>query len=536
MALALALTACPSSAPSPLGPPDEGEPTPAPPSDDPGDWPSVGPRCDLEADFATPAFDSGQLLTFTVACTGELADDDATISALRLPPGASFDEADRRLSWTPGTGDAGTHEAVFEVLDEARPDALAQAETIGFEVLYVPFDVPPVLWIEVEQSIPQDYKIDGTLEVVEDHDGTLASLGSRPRAWTGDIGIEIRGRTSSGFPKSSYNLELRDDDGEDLDVPLIGFPPESDWVLHGPYTDKTFLRNLLTFALAAEMGRWQPRTRLTEVFINGQYQGVYLVIEKIKRGDHRVPISSDGFIFKREGVGEGTGWTSDAGIVWDYHYPRAADISPAQEAELQDFVDSFESVILGPDFADYPAWIDVGSWVDFAIVNELTRNIDGYKKSSYYYKEADADGGLLHAGPVWDFNIAFGNVDYCDGWLTEGFVYQTNWCFSYPDNYTPWWESLLMEDPYFTGEFRCRWDDLRGDVLSQDNIETILDREAARLSDAEPRDHALWPTLGNDLWPNWYVGETYEDELEYLRDWIVLRTEWLDANLPGDCL
>jgi len=536
------LAACPALTPAPVG----SEPTPAPPSADPADWPGPGDRCELRADFADPHFEAREPIAFTVACTGDLADEDATITALVLPSGASFDEAARRFAWTPGSAEVGAVAAIFAVAPADRADAVPEAETVAFEVDYAPFPVPPVLWIEVGQPIPADTKVAATLEVIEDHDGTLAGLAPRPRSFVGDIGIEVRGRTSSGFPKKSYNVEVRDDAGADLDVPLLGLPPESDWVLHGPYTDKTFLRNLLTYSLGAQMGRWQPRTRLTEVFVDGQYQGVYIVIEKIKRGPDRVDIAapapsaadgdlSGGYIFKREGVGEGTGWTSDAGIVWDYHYPRAAEVTTGQANYLEDWVDDFESVILGPDFAQYPAWIDLDSWVDFAILQELTRNIDGYKKSSYYWKESDAAGGLLHAGPLWDFNISFGNVDYCDGWETAGFVYETNWCFSYPDNYTPWWESLLMEDPTFVAALRCRWDDLRLDVLSSANIEAVLAEQTALLVLAEPRDHALWPTLGVDLWPNYYVGDTYEDELAYLHAWIELRLDWLDANLPGVC-
>ncbi len=445
----------------------------------------------------------------------------------------------------PGDDDSGDDDSAEnddDVTDDDEPEQVPGAE-------YVPFDEPPVLLVHVDQEIPANTKIDGRLQIIEDHAGSLADLLGAPRTFDGRIGIEIRGQTSSGFAKKSYNLETRDDDGEDIDRTLLGMPDESDWVLYGPYTDKTFLRNVLVYTLGADMGRWQPRTRLCELFIDDEYMGVYVFTEKIKRDEGRVDIArpaataaegdlSGGYIFKREGAGQGEGWTSSHSIVWDHHYPRHADITPEQDAYLRGWVDDFEDVMLGPDFADphlgYRAWIDVPSWVDYAIMAELTRNIDQYKKSSYYHKAADPDGGWLAMGPLWDFNLAFGNVDYCDGWLTGGLVVYTNWCFSWPDEYTPWWERL-MEDEAFTTDLRCRWEELRGDVLAMDHIDALIDEQLAQLDLAEPRDHDRWPVLGEYLWPNWYVGETYDDEIDYLRTWIEERIDWLDGNLPGTC-
>ena len=426
--------------------------------------------------------------------------------------------------------------------DDDEPEHVPGAE-------YVPFDVPPVLLVDVGDDIPADTKIDGRLELIEDHDGTLLDLADAPRTWEGRIGIEIRGQTSSGFDKKSYNIETRDVNGDDVDVTLLGMPDESDWVLYGPYCDKTFLRNILVYRLGSELGRWQPRTRIVELFIADEYQGVYVVIEKIKRDEGRVDIAqpaagaadgdlTGGYIFKREGAGQDEGWTSAHHIVWDHHYPRHDDISVEQDAYLRAYVDEFESMMLGPSFADpllgYRAWIDVPSWVDFAIMQEVSRNIDGYKKSSYYTKAADPDGGLLYMGPLWDFNLAFGNVYYCDGWQIEGLVVYTNWCFAWPDEYTPWWE-MLMEDPTFTADLRCRWEELRDDVLSMEHIDALIDEQLDQLEAAEPRDHQLWPVLGLYLWPNYFVGESYDEEIGYLRDWIDARLLWLDGNLPGTC-
>jgi hypothetical protein len=409
--------------------------------------------------------------------------------------------------------------------------------------------VLPVLVIDTEgKQIVEEVKVDAAMYVVEDHDGTLQGIESQPRTFEGPIGIEVRGSTSAGFPKKSYGVEIRDGLGQDTDFPLLGLPAESDWVFYGPYTDKTYMRDKLAYDLGRAMKRYQPRTRYAEVILNGAYRGVYIVVERIKRGLHRVPIAkvapdaatgdiTGGYIFKREATSAQNGWYSAAGTPWQFHYPKSGDILPEQSAYLKGYVDAFEAMMTGPQFSDpaqgYTKWLDVPSFIDFAIVQELSKNVDGYRKSAYFHKDADGDGGKLHMGPLWDFNIAFGNADYCAGAQTSGFVYLANSC---PDmqQIPAWWKRLML-DAAFTKELRCRWNDLRTGAFADGEMLAMLDqyREATKV--AEVRDHETWKVIGTYVWPNPYVGQTYEDELSHLKTWITARAAWLDANMPGTC-
>lgn len=413
----------------------------------------------------------------------------------------------------------------------------------------IPPEILPVLWIDTQgQPIFEEVKTPGTIKIIEDHDGTLMDLMSRPVAYEGFIGIEVRGSSSSNFPKKSYGLELDDANGAQVEAEILKMPKESDWVLYGPYSDKTYTRNKFAYDVGRAMGRYQPLSRYSEVFVNGKYTGIYLVTEKIKKGKFRVNIAAPapdaasgditgGYIFKREDTSAANGWYSAMGNPWQYHYPKHDQITPAQTAYLKKYVDDFEAMMEGPGFADpvngYAKWLDVLSFADYAIVQELARNVDGYRKSAYMYKHADSAGGKLVMGPLWDFNIAFGNANYCAGEQVAGFHYVGGACVD--QQRIPTWWPKLMSDPAFTKILRCRWEDLRKGILSDASMMARLNNYLPFFPLAEPRDHQAWPVLGKYVWPNPYVGQTYMDEFSHMQSWIQQRVAWLDLNMPGFC-
>ncbi len=236
-----------------------------------------------------------------------------------------------------------------------RPDPDPVEDLGGFV-----WERPAVLMLDVRgRYIPDDDKITATLEVIRDHDGSLSDLEDAPRAYTGTIGIEGHGSSSSGFPKRGYRIEIRDEEGEDLNYPLLDLPADSDWVLHGPYSDKTLIRNALAYELARDMarwtGQWQPRTAWTEVFIDGAYQGVYLLVERIKIDQNRVDVPettdedgdlSGGYIVKVDQL-RSEGFYTSAGTPIDYHDPKYEDLSEEQLEYLLDWFDAMESNMLG---------------------------------------------------------------------------------------------------------------------------------------------------------------------------------------------
>jgi hypothetical protein len=424
----------------------------------------------------------------------------------------------------------------FETGIEAVPDAPAP-------------DVLPVLMIETEGTIQQEDKVAGEMVVITRHNGDHSDLQVARPEWTGNIGIEIRGKSSTGFPKTNFGLETRDENGLDDNVSLLDMPPESDWVLHGPYSDKSLMRNALAYELGRQLGRYQPRTRFVELYLNGEYWGVYLLAEKIKRDEDRVdmPAVADspdqgeitgGYIFKRESSGEGTGWVSDYGTIYDYHEPRAEEITQAQSRYLDQLLNDFETMMQSSSFEDqdvgYPSFLDVDSFIDYAIITEISRNIDGYRKSAYTQKLPESMGGLMVMGPLWDFNLAFGNANYCNSELTDGWLYNgQHLCIDLTQ--IPFWWITLIDSESFQERMRCRWEEHREGPLSDSNIRHVIGSWRAQLVEAQRRDQQRWGTIGEYVWPNPVVWDTWNQEVAYLQSWTLERAAWLDDAIVGSC-
>ena len=207
-----------------------------------------------------------------------------------------------------------------------------------------------------------------------------------------------------------------------------------------------------------------------------------------------------------------------------------------QKDYIQSFIDSFEYALNGSAFADtsigYLKYADVNSFIDFYIVNELSRNIDAYRLSTFLYKDRNSNGGKLVIGPLWDFNLAYGNASYCDGWDTNGWEQDAS-CSDVGNN--PFWFSRLLADTTYQNKLKCRWDYLRQTTLSKDSIFNFIDSMAYYLDDAQERNFQKWDVLGSYVWPNYYIGNTYQEEIDNLKTWIESRLIWIDNNIPGNC-
>lgn len=411
----------------------------------------------------------------------------------------------------------------------------------------------PLLFIDTDgQSIGNTEKIDASLEIVRLHDGEHTQLESLTRSFSGPIGIEVHGSSSQSYSKQGFRFELRDEQGEDINESLLDMSSGSDWVLHAPYSDKTLLRNALAYELARQLamdtGEWQPRSELCELYLNGSYHGVYLLVERVKRGSDRIdfpPVASSSaegditgpYIVKLD-QGRNAYWSTAYGNLFSYVYPRYEAITGEQASELQGWFASFEAMLWSDGWEDpvtgYSTWLHVESFIDHFLVYEISHNIDAYRLSTYFWKEPDDAGGLLHAGPVWDFDRAFGNVDYCSCQTTDGWIHASlDSCGCY-GQFAEYWPRLL-QDEAFTRQLRCRWEALRQDQLSDASLETTWLDLVAQVSAAEVRDHERWPVIGTYVSPNYFVGETWQEELDWMYSWLEQRVEWMDANLYGSC-
>ena len=342
----------------------------------------------------------------------------------------------------------------------------------------------------------------------------------RTEGYDGLIGIKLRGNSSLSFNQKKYTLETRGDDGKEQDVSLLGMPAHSDWVLLAPYNDVSMMRDPLAFELWREMGHWGPRTRMVELVMDGEYHGIYILCEAIKRGAERVNISklkktdttgrdvTGGYLLRIDtfdendatftskvpGIGEGS---MSSEVIWSCIYPKKKNLQPEQMAYIQSYVDSMETAIQADDFMDsekgYAHFIDVPSFVDYFIHTELSMNADGYKRSAYFYKEklkADGTGGKMVAGPVWDYNLAYGNCNFANANNPEA------WCFEgSSNNPTPAMWQRLLQDPAFRKAVKSRYQELRKSVLSTKHLNELIDRQAKLLAQARDRHFKEYPEL-----------------------------------------
>ena len=298
----------------------------------------------------------------------------------------------------------------------------------------------PILFVDtkgkcLDKNVTE--KIPATMRVL---DGKTNSVADSAKGTLYDIGIKVRGQSSALFPKPGYGVEVRDEKGEGLDVSLFGLPPADDWVFHGPYVDKSMMRNALAHWLFRQAGHYSPRTKHFDLYINGVYRGVYVLIEKIKRGKYRVNVSklketdvsgedvTGGYIWAFDKTGTNTGGagsgpiekegfnTSD-GLNVILHYPKKENIQKQQEDYLKKYLNDLEGLFKnGKNGQGYENYVDMTSALDYVLHEEVTNNADSYWCSFFLHKpkdKTDKNGvkteGKVTLGPAWDFNLAMSN-------------------------------------------------------------------------------------------------------------------------------
>jgi hypothetical protein len=147
------------------------------------------------------------------------------------------------------------------------------------------------------------------------------------------------------------------------------------------------------------------------------------------------------------------------------------------------------------------------------------------------YKDKDSKGGKIHAGPIWDFNLGYGNEDFCDAGNYYGWAFNLRYVCGAP--FPVFWAKLVGDDN-FRDEFNCRWYELRDNVLHTDTILNYIDSMVILTTDARVRNFNKWDNvIGQYVWPNTYIGATYQDEVNYLKTWISNRLSWMDNNMIG---
>lgn len=410
-------------------------------------------------------------------------------------------------------------------------------------------------------TIVDDPKIIADMGIIDNGAGVPNNLTDPYNGYSGKIAIEIRGSSSQMFPKKQYGMELRADDGEeDNEQSLFGMPEEGDWILFAPYNDKTLLRDALSYTLARRMGNYASRSRFFELVLNNEYMGVYVFFEKVKRGKNRVNIDkleedeitgdklTGGYILKIDKTtgGDEGGFVSQfpppkasgtQKTYFQWEYPKGKDIVPEQKTYIENYVKQFETTLASETYNDpvegWTKYADMNSFIDFFIMNEVSKNPDAYRLSTFMHKRKDSDGGKLFMGPVWDFNLGFGNVNYCTQGDAEGLVIDFNTLCPTDGWLIPFWWQKLWSDQTFRVALSERWTSLRANEFSNESVLAYVDSVSGVLSQgAAQRNFQKWPVLGTYVWPNYkYDLFTYQAEVSWLRTWIRDRMEYLDATL-----
>jgi spore coat protein CotH len=338
-----------------------------------------------------------------------------------------------------------------------------------------------------------------------------------------------RGNTTWGMAKKPYKLKF------DVSTELLGLPAAKEWVLLANFADKTLMRNHLAFEMAKQFDvSFTPDSRFVEVFLNGEYIGNYLLTEQIQIGTNRVDIKpmsktdnspetiTGGFLLEIDEKLDETFWfRTTKGAPFTIKEPEK--ITADQLTYIRNYVQKTEDIIYSEQFSDpatgYANYIDVNSFVNWYLVNELMKNNDAaFHSSVYMYKERN---GKLALGPVWDFDIAAGNVNYNGNHLPDGWWVKNSL-----------WIKRLFEDPSFRNKVKERWIELK--QTSIPSLYSNINETSKYLHYSQQQNFKKWDVLYNQTWPNSVVLGTYENEVQYLKDWLTKRITWMNGQIVNE--
>ena len=378
---------------------------------------------------------------------------------------------------------------------------------------------------------------------ITDHTDTNNHLKDTPTVSSAAL-FNIRGRSSREFDKKSYRITLINNDGTNNNQPVMGMDAHHEWVLHGPFLDKSLIRNYMWYNIAGEMMEYAPNVRFCELVIDGSYQGLYLMTESITKGydDSRLSMevkkkdnTFSGYILR---VNDIYPFEDRTAVITDYGnyafvaripveviYPGAvnqtAEIRRTIELEFSAFEKALYSYDYDSEDYGYLQWIDPPSFVDYFILNEFTCNIDAGRLSTHIYKDVSGKYKMC----VWDFNNA------CDNYMEthinlHDFDTQNRLLFH-----------MLCRDEDFTEAIVKRYKELRNGVLSEEYLLNYIDETLAYLGPAIDRNFEVW---GYSFLPeeNLLKGEnrtigSHAEAVTQLKAFLIQRGNWMDQNIDA---
>jgi hypothetical protein len=380
-------------------------------------------------------------------------------------------------------------------------------------------------------EITDEPKVLATMKIIRRPDGTRNYLTDQNSPeflnYNGRIKIELRGSSSMELPKKSYSLTtVKSDNTSNNNVSILGMPSENDWILNSLAFDPSLIRDYLSYDISRKLGNYASRTQYCEVILNGDYIGLYVFQEKIKANANRVDVAkiektdnslnnlTGGYITKadRPDINEPPTWVmEDTNFV--HVLPKPENATPEQTAYIKGEFDRFSDNLYNYDLENgYQTIIDVPSFVDFMLVNELSSNADAYQYSTFFHKDR---GGKLRAGPIWDLNLSFGS-----SFTNSSDVDQ--WQFSNGNKTGPWFWAGLFDNRTFPCYFSRRWNEMIQPTkpMNLEVLTSFIDATLLYISEAIPREHERWGTLAN-----------HTDDVANMKTFISERIVWITNNI-----
>lgn len=418
--------------------------------------------------------------------------------------------------------------------------AAATALNVQAKTVELPFRSSlPILRVNTEeQAAIGDDAIPAQLEVLQTPQAPAQISSDEAPTQKVKVTIQVRGSTSKLFPKKQFGVKLKEA------VSLLGLPSGTDFTFNAIFRDKALLRDSLAYELGRSLGRFAPRTQYFELIVNGEYRGVYLLIERITPERAGVPDWHNGGTLL-----EWAGWMDGKeeaiqtrhGSLLQVIFPNWKKLTVEERVQFQGKVlptlDRFESALYDKKWtgAEPESYIDLASFADFFVIQELFNNIDGFRRSLFIHLNAE---GRIVAGPIWDFDQAAANM------TLNGAPSYKGWRVSHRgDPIFPvlsWWR-LLVKRPALREAVMARWKELRapGAPFSNANLEQMIDVRVRALTEAGAveRNFTRWDILGVPDRLLYFITDpapwpkTFDGEVEFLRSWLLHRAQWVDEHI-----
>ena len=376
----------------------------------------------------------------------------------------------------------------------------------------------PIVRINTPDSVKVNSK--NWIHKVRELDYATLSISNAGEHNVTNLKTDIKGRgnsTWSHHPKKPYSINLRKKHN------LLGMPAHKKWAFLANHSDKSLIRNKFSYELGQNIFtdvRWTPKSKLVELVLNGEYLGVYQLIERIKVHEDRVNIDVENGDFLLEvdtRLSSEFNFISPKEVKFNFRFPKTMDSTTFDS--LKSTVEHLESLLYAKNFTDpdsgYKPHFDINSFVDWYIICEFVKNNDAtfYSSVYMYYRNNEEK---MYMAPLWDFDISAGNINYNNNDLVEGLhVAKGRWI------------SQMLKDPYFSNLVKQRWEENKNALWQ---AVQNLRQQGEDMALVANNNFTRWPILGVELWPNRIWPETYAEEVEELVQWLEARYHWLDGQ------